>query len=350
MIVTYLRSSSIGTYAMCPMKYYCTYVLGMKDKDNGKAIIGSVVHKNLELLGRYKLAMQAKKHSFVDEEFGKITFKQVSIEYFNDLSHKYYEDAFPGIMPANSKKIALQWTHLALTRLDGEMDPRNQDIHAVEEFFEVEVPHEWADYEYLVGDQVIKGRLGLKGTVDLITREGEFHFHIQDYKTGRRYDWAKEQVKEYKDLAEDKQLYLYYYALRLKYPDHKFYVSIFYINDHPIDGVVVPGGLFTFAFDDIDFKKAESMIKKEFETIKANKSPSVISQKCAHFKCRFMCNYSQIIPEISSKKPACIALREEIAESGIDAVTLKYANLKKMTAYSGGGRLDVQLATLDGQV
>lgn len=347
MIVTYLRSSSIGTYHMCEQKYFCTYVLGMKDKDNGKAIMGSVVHKNLELLGRYKIALQAKKRSFIDEEFGKITFKQVSIEYFNDLSHKYYENAFPGIMPANSKKIALQWTNLALTRVDGEMDPRNQDIHAVEEFFEVEVPHKWADFEYEVDGKTIKGRLGLKGTVDLIVKEGEFHFHVMDYKTGRRYDWAKESVKEYEDLAEDKQLYLYYYALRLKYPDYKFYVSIYYINDHPIDGVVVPGGLFTFAFDDIDFKKAEAMIKKEFETIKANQSPKVISQKCSHFKCKYMCNYSQIIPEISPDVPACIFLREETARIGLQAVTEKYADLKKMTTYSGGGRLDVQLEVKD---
>lgn len=329
---------------MCEQKYYFTYVLGMKDKDNGKAIMGSVVHKNLELLGKYKIAKQNKKRTFVDEEFGKISFKDVSIDYFNDLSHEYYENNFPGIMPKNSKKISLEWTHVALNRVDGEMDPRNQEIHSVEEFFEVEVPHDWAEYSYTVGDQVIKGRLGLKGTVDLIVREGDKHFHVMDYKTGRRYNWATEKVKSYEDLSEDKQLYLYFYALRLKYPDYQFYVSIYYINDHPIDGVNVPGGLFTFAFDEVDLMKAEQMLKKEFEAIKANNSPKVISKQCSHFKCKYMCAYSQIIPEISPDVPACIFMREHIDKHGIDATTEKYADLKKMTTYSGGGRLDVQLS------
>lgn len=60
-----------------------------------------------------------------------------------------------------------------------------------------------------------------------------------------------------------------------------------------------------------------------------------------------MCNYSQIIPEISPDVPACIFLREETARIGLQAVTEKYADLKKMTTYSGGGRLDVQLEVKD---
>ena len=79
MILTYLRSSSIGTYAMCPQKYLFTYLLGMKDKDNGKAIMGSTMHKNLELLGKQKIAQQNKKRSFVDEEFGKKHQFQTSV-------------------------------------------------------------------------------------------------------------------------------------------------------------------------------------------------------------------------------------------------------------------------------
>lgn len=347
MIVTYLRSSSIGTFALCPQKYFFTYVLGMKDKDNGKAILGSVMHKNLELLGRYRIAEQNKKRSFVDEEFGRILFSKVSIEYFNDLSYAYYESNFPGLMPPKGKQITLEWTKIAIEKMDGEMDPRNQNVHSVEEFFEVEIPHEWAEYSYKVGDQVIKGRLGLKGTVDLIVKEDDFYFHVYDYKSGKRYNWATDQVKTYDDLAEDKQLYLYYYALRLKYPDHKFFVSIYYTNDHKIDGKMVPGGLFTFAFDDVDFAKAEAMVKKEFEKIKGTTSPDVISKTCSNFKCKYLCAYSQIIPEISPDVPACIFMREHIDKHGIDATTEKYADLKKMTTYSGGGRLDVQLEPKD---
>jgi hypothetical protein len=315
----------------------------MKDKDNAKAIMGTVTHKTLELLGKQRIAEKNKKRSFVDEEFGKINFSKCTIEYLNELSHAHYEKLYPGLMPKNSKKITLEWTHLAVTRLDGEMDPRKQDIHAVEEFFEVEVPHEWADYEYEINGEVLKGRLGLKGTVDLIVKEDDVFFHIMDYKTGRRYNWATDKVKTYDCLSEDKQLLLYYYALRLKYPEKKFYISIYYINDHKIDGVVVPGGLFTFAFDDNDFKKAELMIKKEFETIRNDKYPRVISKTCNHFKCQHLCAFSKIIPSISEDEPACTFIRKEIERIGIDAVTAKYADLSRMKVYTGGGRQDVSL-------
>lgn len=347
MILTYLRSSSIGTYAMCPQKYLFTYVLGMKDKDNGKAIMGSTTHKVLELLGKQRIAIQNKKRSFEDEEFGKIGHSKWNIEYFNEISHAYYEKIYPGIMPHNSKKITLEWSHLAVTRLDGEMDPRKQNIHAVEEFFEVEVPHEWANYSYKVGDEVIEGRLGLKGTVDLIVKEDDVFFHIMDYKTGRRYNWATGKVKTYDCLAEDKQLLLYYYALRLKYPDKHFYISIYYINDYKIDKVDVPGGIFTFAFDDSDFKKAEDMIREQFEAIRDDKFPRVISKTCNHFKCQRLCAFSQIIPEISPDVPACIFMRNEIERIGLDAVTAKYADLKRMKVYSGGGRNEVSLEPKD---
>jgi hypothetical protein len=645
---------------MCPQKYLFTYLLGMKDKDNGKAMMGNVCHKNLELLGKQRIAQQNKKRSFIDEEFGKITFAKCSIEYFNEVSHAHYEKLFPGIMPANSKKLTLEWTHLAVTKHDGEMNPLNQNVHAVEEFFEVEVPHDWAKYSYKIGDEVIEGRLGLKGTVDLIVKEDDVFFHIMDYKglpvetpiatpsgwttmeqlkvgdlvfdqygkptkvtvkssqsvkecyqitfddtssvvcddehywalandsvvqvqdlkcgdkirvagpiecdrielpldpytlgiwlgdgrnrggeitsgdsfifeeierrgfhigkdsekrecncstrtifgltkklrplnllhnkhipeiyfrasfeqrldllrglmdsdgsanstreqcvfmncrevlsddikkllitlgqrplksktiakgfgltvrafpvsfrpvginpfllpikanktigwgpgrsstrriksiekvdpritqcisvdspdetylctenmipthnTGRRYNWATDKVKTYDCLAEDKQLLLYYYALRLKYPERKFYISIYYINDHTIDKVMVPGGVFTFAFDDKDFLKAEGMIKKEFETIRDDKTPRVISKTCNHFKCKHLCAFSKIIPEISPDTPACIFIRSEIERIGLDAVTEKYADLSRMKVYSGGGRQDVDLNPKD---
>jgi hypothetical protein len=327
---------------MCPQKYFCTYVLGLKDKDNGKACQGNVFHKNFEILAKCKLAQQNGEKFFIDDNFGKLSTK-VKVEKINKLSYDYYESEFPGLMPKGSEKTVLEWTHAALLKLNGEMDPRNQNIYAVEEFFDVEVPHSWADYSYEIDGKTIEGRLRLKGTVDLITREDEVYLHLIDFKTGRRFDWAKETVKEYSDLESDKQLLLYYYALRLKYPNNKFYVSIFYANDHVIDKVLVEGGLFTFVFDDDTMKLAEDMLRKEFEKIKNDRYPKVISKTCAHFKCKYLCAYSKIIPEISTEKPACIFLREEISEKGIEYVTQKYGDLQRMKVYSGGGKLNVDL-------
>lgn len=340
---TYIRSSSWGSYEMCPMKYFFVYELGMKDKQNVKALMGSVMHKNLELLGKAKIAQQSKKRQFKDDDFGTIKLKDITLDRLNEMSFDFYDMAYPGLMSNASKKQCLQWTELAVTRLDGSLDPRNQNLHAVEEFFDVEVPHKWADYSYQFGNREIKGRLRLKGTVDVIMKEDETYFHILDYKSGRRYNWAKDKVKTYEDLEDDNQLLLYYYALRLKYPDKKFFVSIYFVNDHKIDKVVVEGGLFTFAFSDDDMLRAEQKIKQIFQKMQNDKNPKQIHSKCSHFKCQYMCAFSQIIPEISLTELACIAIKREIEENGISATTMKYGDLDKLSKYDGGGRLNVEL-------
>lgn len=340
---TYIRSSSWGTYEMCPMKYFFVYELGMKDKQNCKALMGSVMHKNLELLGKAKIAQQNKKRQFKDEEFGTIKLKDITLERLNDMSFDFYEKAYPGLMTRSDKKTCLKWTEAALSQYDGEMDPRNQNLHAVEEFFDVEVPCEWAKYKYRFGDKEISGTLRLKGTVDVIAIENDFVFHVQDYKSGRRYNWAKEKVKTYEDLEDDNQLLLYYYALKLKYPDKKFLVSIYFVNDHIIDKVKVNGGIYTFAFGDDDLKRAEQKIKNIFQKMQTDINPRQISSKCSHFKCQYMCAFSQIIPEISLTEPACVAIKKQIEENGISATMMKYGDLDKLSKYDGGGRLNVDI-------
>jgi len=340
MIVCYLRSSSVGTYSFCQMKYFFAYVLGMKDKENRKAIKGTVMHKCLEVLGRVKMAQDKGKKTVVDEEFGRLNIAKLTLEKINDLSFDYYSKAFHPLLLEEDREDCLEWLKKALEHKEGAYDPRNQKVHNVEEFFEIEIPHDWARFSYKIEDQEIVGQLGIKGTVDLIFHEEDNTYHIQDYKSGRRYDWGKDRVKEYADLQSDKQLLLYYYAMRTKYPDREFLVSIYYVNDHKIDGTLVKGGVFTMAFDDDDYLKAEQMLRKEFESIKNNVAPSVLSPTCSHWKCKSLCAFSHPNPNIDPEKPACIAIREQIKEKGIDWVTAQYANRQKLTTYgSGGGRL-----------
>ena len=339
MIVCYLRSSSIGTYSFCEMKYFFAYVLGQKDKDNAKAVQGTVMHKCLEVLGRIKMAQDQGKKTVVDEEFGRLNIAKLTLEKLNDLSFDYYSQAFPILKP-EARTICLDWLKKAIAHKGGALDPRNQKVSNVEEFFEIEIPHDWAKFEYEVAGQKVVGQLGIKGTVDLIFHEEDNTYHIQDYKSGRRYDWGKDKIKEYKDFQTDKQLLLYYYAMKTKYPDREFLVSIYYVNDHKIDGVDVKGGVFTMAFDESDYLVAEEMLKREFESIKDNVSPKALSNTCSHWKCRSLCAFSQPNPAIDPNKPACVAIREQIKEKGIQWVTDTYANVQKLTTYgSGGGRL-----------
>lgn len=592
MIVTYLRSSSLNTYSMCQQQYFINYVLGVKNKDNGKAIMGSVMHKNLELLAKRKLADQNGDVFVEDDNFGKMRpSKFKNLDKINKMSYEFYEQSFPGIMPAKAEVITLEWTKLALSRYDGEMNPEKQNIFSVEDFFEIEIDKPWAKYEYELDGKTISGQLGIKGTVDLIVLDEDGYYHVIDYKglpldtliptpdgwstmgnlevgdivfdqhgeqtkiigksdqkimncyriyfddgstvecddehywklddgsktsikdirvgdlirvaepinckhiklpddpysfgssissnnifeipqiylrssyedrkdllagimdscgsvdidhkeciinchnqstlndvnellvslgqkpiqrsltiyfrpigmnpfllsekrqivdkyfgsgkfnkrvivkiekidakitqcicvdsedstflctknmipthnSGRRYNWSTEKIKTYESLQNDKQLLLYYYALRNKYPDKKFRVSIYYVNDHIIDKEVVDGGVFTFVFDDEDYQIAENIIKKEFESIRSNNKPSRISKDLQNWKCKYLCGYSKIIPDISTTKPACLHIAEEIEKNGIDYVTSKYGDISKMTQYTGGGRINVEL-------
>lgn len=166
---------------------------------------------------------------------------------------------------------------------------------------------------------------------------------IPTHNTGRRWCWATDSVKTYEKLCKDKQLRLYYYALRNKYPERDFFVSIYYINDYKIDGKMVPGGVYTMAFDDEDYKQAENDIRKKFEEIRDNEQPKLLSNTCSHWKCKYLCAYSQIDPEIDPEKPICMAIRDQIHEIGIRAVTEEHGDLSKLNQYTGGGKSNIKV-------
>lgn len=344
MIICYLRSSSWGTYDMCEQKYYLNYVLGKPDKDNAKAVMGTAVHKDMELLAKLKLARNDGKDFVDDDELGRVDV-DIDLRNLHDRVFDKYDAEYPGLMDkeGNPREITWKWTNKALEYRDGLFNPENQNISSVEEFFDFEIKKDWAKYEYEVNGETMTGYLRLRGTVDLIIKEDADFYHIQDYKTGRRWCWATDSVKTYEKLCKDKQLRLYYYALRNKYPERDFFVSIYYINDYKIDGKMVPGGVYTMAFDDEDYKQAENDIRKKFEEIRDNEQPKLLSNTCSHWKCKYLCAYSQIDPEIDPEKPICMAIRDQIHEIGIRAVTEEHGDLSKLNQYTGGGKSNIKV-------
>ena len=81
----------------------------------------------------------------------------------------------------------------------------------------------------------------------MIVKEDDSYYQVLDYKSGKRLNWATGREKTYEDLCSDKQLLLYFYALKNMYPNHDFYTSIYYVND---------GGIFDIVFSDEDYEKA----------------------------------------------------------------------------------------------
>lgn len=304
----------------------------MKDKSNLKAAMGSIVHKVMEILALRQVSAQ-KKESFVySDDFGQLSYAECDdIEFITRLSYNFYKEAESTLTFTEKEfNTCLEWSNKAIEYNNGIMDPRNQNIVTPELFFDIEIKKDWAWFEYEVGSELISGYLSIKGTIDLILNESEGVFHMLDYKTGKRYDWGKDKEKDQAALEKDNQLLLYYYALKNMYPDKEFYISIYYIND---------GGVFTFPFDEHDYEKAESMIRQKFKYIQSVQYPTLLSSDNSHFKCKHMCAFSK--PHDLSGKSICQHFRDEILKKGIDRVTEKNANLKKIRVYGdGGGRLN----------
>lgn len=347
--VTYLRSSSLGDFSWCENKYAAKYVLGLKDKPNKKAQMGTVVHKCMEVLGNAKLAKQNGEDRIKDEVFDHSLEELEDLDLITRLSFDYYNKHEPELdMTEKECKICRKWLDKALAFQGGIMDPRKQNIHATEVFFELDLP-EWAEYDYQIGDVRLKGRGQIKGTVDLVCRESDVYFQVVDYKTGQRLNWTTGEVKNQEDFEKDPQLLLYYYALRNIYPDNKFFMSIYFINHGGQcvvgkDGIsksTYPdeGGIFSVAFDDHDYEKAERMLKERFQAIRNTKIPSMLSPSNSHWKCKYLCKFSEQSTEDPSKT-TCQFLNGYIRDNGIEDTILKYGDISKLTSYGeGGGRV-----------
>ncbi len=332
MIITFMRSSSLGTLDMCEMKYFFQYVLGMKDKTNKKAVMGTITHRALQVLGDKKIAMAQEKDIVENDDIRDLLLDECDdFELVTKVCFDYYKKNEENVgLSTSDLNTCIKWLHKATSYRNGILDPRKRDVFATELFFDFEIKKDQAKYDFTVQDKQFSGYLGLKGTIGVIVKEGEAYFQVLDYKTGRRLNWATGKEKTHEDLYHDKQLLLYYYALKNLYPDWMFYVSIYYIND---------GGIFDIVFDEEHYNLAENMIKQRFEKITSIQLPKQLSSEQTDWKCTKLCKFSSNYK--NSKKTTCKYFHDMIKYEGMDYVVQNYAELNKIGKYgAGGGRLE----------
>ncbi len=336
MIVTFLRSSSVGSYGWCPHKFFLTSNLGHKEPSGKKAESGNIVHKALELLARKKLAHQNKEKTFSDPEvameFDTATFTpELAIE----AGWNHYTNPERSVHPwtKGDRKKCEQWTWDVLLFNDGMFSPVNRQVVMPEEYFEIEIKEPWAQYDYTLPDgRTYQGNLILRGTMDLVTRIRPGLIEYIDWKTGKRRDWAKDKVKEYDDMYSDFQLRLYHYALCHLYPKDEILMTIFFVQD---------GGPFSLCMQRSDLPETLDMIRKEFEKIKDDQFPSrILDRDPNNWKCSRLCSfYKDEHPETGLS--TCNHYRNEILQLGLDKVVAKYAKGEPWAGYgSGGGRTE----------
>ena len=316
MLVTYIRSSSYNNYDYCEMQYFITYNLGHQSTSGKKAQLGTVVHKVMEVLGGCQhLQQDGKKMLLVDDALGEIKFnrkKLKSDEFVNDIlkqSYDWYTSNCTHKYTNADYKFCDKLTWEALNYNDGEFDPRKRKIVAAEPHFDIEIEEDWAEYEYnLPNGETLKGRLAIKGTIDLVTEVGDGIIEVVDWKTGQRKDWATGEEKTYEKLCSDPQLLLYNYAISKLFPEYdQSIMTIFYIRD---------GGPFSMCFDAEDRKKFIKMLEVRFKDIVNNHNPKPMSRTRNHWKCNKLCHfYKNNWP--GTDKNMCIFIEEHLKEHGI---------------------------------
>jgi len=283
MIITYLRSSSYTAHEMCPMRYFIEYNLGWRGPSNKKAEKGTIVHKVMEILGNIKLTIQeGKRKTFDDDVVGRVHTTKFKLDHIIEKVYKYYSSRSENIWDEADFRECVNWTHKSLSYNNGEFNPLNMDMVSAEQAFDITINKPWAMYEYDMPDgTTLSGLLAIKGTIDQVSKIDNETYMILDFKTGRRWNWAKDHEKTYEHLNNDSQLLMYYYAARHIYPDiPHIMITIYFIND---------GGPFSICFSDEDIPRIERMLQKKFEDIKHTEIP----RRNRSWKCTKFCHFGK---------------------------------------------------------
>lgn len=325
MNITYLRSSAIGTHKLCEQQYFLSYILGIPQIPNHKAEKGTVTHKVFECLALDKFSQQNGKPNYIDDSLGELKVG-TSPEDLLNLSFDHYSSKSPNEWTEKDREDCLEWVHTALTFQGGNFDPRNRNIFAAEQHFDFSIDKPWATYDFSYRGQKLEGQLSLKGTIDLITKINDTTLEVVDWKTGRRWDWAKDKVKTYRDLQDDFQLRMYHYALSHLFPEIKtILVSIYFINGFwngtKKDGYWVPGGVYTVAFAKHDLKIFEERLEKMYAKIVSTQKPELTRS----WKCTSFCHFGKNLYP-GSNLTICDFIKRRTQEMGINKVIEQFSD------------------------
>jgi len=320
---------------MCEQQYFIEYVLGHRSPSNKKADKGTIVHKVLEILAIMKQSHQNNNEIMIDDIIGEINIKHndmfdaTFIHSLIDKVYYYYTSQFTHHeWEEKDKKDCIKWINQALTYNNRMFDPRRRDIMQPEQKFDIIINKPWAKYEFDTKEGKISGNLGIKGTIDLITKINNDTLEIIDWKTGRRLDWATGEEKTLAKLQKDPQLRMYHYAVSMLYPEYPhIIVSINFIND---------GGAFSVCYDKSDLPETEAMLRQKFETIKSVKKPKLNKT----WKCNKLCHFGKssfengiveyregMKTDIGQVMCKCEQIKHDTDLNGIDFVIDKYTHV-----------------------
>jgi hypothetical protein len=233
MEIAYARSSSLGTYEYCQLKYYMIYNLGLQEDPNKKTIMGTIAHKVLEILASAKKYQQEnpKVKTFLIEECDKkytleydkfLTPRELTEDEVNEINKgrinkSIYADApfidvghkrlgesivndiidivydFYSARSASQfewgrvdKRDCTNFVWIALDKSNGIYDPRLRNVLCPELSFDLPIDLDWAKNQPVqnpeTGEVTMDGQFAIKGTIDLITEIDDETLEIVDWK------------------------------------------------------------------------------------------------------------------------------------------------------------------------
>jgi hypothetical protein len=202
-VIEYFRSSSVSAWNLCNFKLHLNYTMGIEDRSGKAAHQGNAVHKALELAARCQVARQRGEATFREDETG-VEWPTDAFDYdaATDAGFTHYQKLSNYLNWTGRDLIECRkWTRMAVEYNGGLFDPLKRTVIEPERFFDLELPFDWA----------VSGtgqRLRMKGTLDLLLAvDGEpGAIELTDWKTGRRWDWARDEEKTYRKLCRDHQL------------------------------------------------------------------------------------------------------------------------------------------------
>jgi len=247
--VTYYRSSSISQWLKCPLRYYLDFNLGLKFPSGPAAQIGSCVHKILEILAECRMmeldSQSTKPYMYLDSETSyMVDFDSsfdINIDELCQHTYNYWIGTIdPARLPPSSKTVKAWMSYRKvkesvdniLNMKPRSFDPRNMNVIAPELKFDIELPYDWAKYDFTFRGQHYQGQLRLKGSIDLVIQDDDFQIEILDWKTGSSDNLETGERKTYEDYCNDIQLQLYYLVARQFLGLDVKYITIVFLNEN----------------------------------------------------------------------------------------------------------------------
>lgn len=358
--LTYIRSSFLGTQKLCPQKLFLSQILGLKEKANRKANLGTICHKVLETIAlcHYKFQDNNKskinfkddktgfklkidrndfykpstvsnievdvingsrvnksvyKHSSCFMQYDTIRYGEEIVDYLIEYYTKYYIDNdTDNIYQPIERKHVKNWTHMTLEYMSRIADPRTKYIVEPELKFDIELPYDWAHYNFDFDGDHFEGQLHLKGTIDLVFKEKKEDKQVcfLDYKFGEKKNWLTNEAKTYDSLQNEDQLLFYSYVISKIYKQEETIGSIFFVRS---------GGLYSFVFDSSKMIQLEKIIQDTITELKNTTVPKMLDPHQKHFMCNRVCSFYK-------KGNICKEINNNLKIYDMDTIIKKYKN------------------------